>query len=144
MPPCVIRPCSTATADFEAQNSPQDCFLNASHPLRVRIPSNVKRKHHLAMMLSFLARPKWRCRLASSVLVAQLLRTSKLKTVHRTVFLTVLTLSGFESLRTKKGAPPDGDALFFGPPEGIRTPDLQNRNLLRYPTAPRTEMYNKL
>ena len=24
----------------------------------------------------------------------------------------------------------------FGPPEGIRTPVLQNRNLLRYPTAP--------
>ena len=29
---------------------------------------------------------------------------------------------------------------FFGPPEGIRTPALQNRNLLRYPTAPRTEI----
>ena len=28
---------------------------------------------------------------------------------------------------------------FFGPPEGIRTPDLQNRNLLRYPAAPRAE-----
>ena len=24
----------------------------------------------------------------------------------------------------------------LGPPRGIRTPDLQNRNLLRYPTAP--------
>ena len=30
--------------------------------------------------------------------------------------------------------------FFVGPPEGIRTPDLQNRNLLRYPTAPRAEM----
>ena len=40
MPPCVIRPCSTATADFETKNSPQDCFLNASHPLRVRIPNS--------------------------------------------------------------------------------------------------------
>ncbi len=25
----------------------------------------------------------------------------------------------------------------YGPLEGIRTPDLQNRNLLRYPAAPR-------
>ena len=29
-----------------------------------------------------------------------------------------------------------------GPPEGIRTPDLQNRNLLRYPAAPRAETNN--
>ncbi len=27
-----------------------------------------------------------------------------------------------------------------GPPRGIRTPDLQNRNLLRYPAAPWTEI----
>ena len=26
----------------------------------------------------------------------------------------------------------------YGPPRGIRTPDLQNRNLLRYPAAPWT------
>ena len=32
---------------------------------------------------------------------------------------------------------------FFGPPEGIRTPDLQNRNLLRYPAAPRTDAITK-
>ena len=31
------------------------------------------------------------------------------------------------------------DAFLFGPPEGIRTPDLQNRNLLRYPAAPRAD-----
>ena len=31
--------------------------------------------------------------------------------------------------------------FIFGPPEGIRTPALQNRNLLRYPTAPRTDEY---
>ncbi len=30
-------------------------------------------------------------------------------------------------------------SFFFGPPEGIRPPDLQNRNLLRYPTAPRAD-----
>ena len=29
----VFRP-----SDFESKNSPQDCFFNASHPLRVRIP----------------------------------------------------------------------------------------------------------
>ena len=26
------------TSDFEAKNSPQDCFLNASHPLRLQVP----------------------------------------------------------------------------------------------------------
>ncbi len=30
--------------------------------------------------------------------------------------------------------------FFVGPPEGIRTPVLQNRNLLRYPAAPRAEI----
>ena len=34
----------------------------------------------------------------------------------------------------------DKSSVFDGPPGGIRTPDLQNRNLLRYPTAPRTEI----
>ena len=29
--------------------------------------------------------------------------------------------------------------LLFGPPGGIRTPDLQNRNLLRYPTSLRAD-----
>ena len=27
----------------------------------------------------------------------------------------------------------------YGPPEGIRTPVLQNRNLLRYPAAPQAD-----
>ena len=31
-------------------------------------------------------------------------------------------------------------SFLFGPPEGIRTPVLQNRNLLRYPTAPRADI----
>ena len=31
-------------------------------------------------------------------------------------------------------------ASFSGLPEGIRTPVLQNRNLLRYPAAPRAEI----
>ncbi len=32
-------------------------------------------------------------------------------------------------------------SLFFGPLEGIRTPVLQNRNLLRYPASLRAEIY---
>ena len=42
------------------------------------------------------------CRSASSVLAAQPLRTSRLKTIHRIVFFTPLTLSGFESLLPTK------------------------------------------
>ena len=34
----------------------------------------------------------------------------------------------------------DKCGLFVGPPEGIRTPVLQNRNLLRYPAAPRADI----
>ncbi len=76
-----IRPCGIAAADFAAKNSPPDCFLNAAHPLRVRIPPNEKES-------------------------------------------TDLTVS----------------ALFFGPPGGIRTPGLWNRNPLRYPASPRAVM----
>ena len=32
----------------------------------------------------------------------------------------------------------------FGPPKGIRTPALQNRNLLRYPAAPWTDLLSIL
>ena len=31
--------------------------------------------------------------------------------------------------------------FFIGPPGGIRTPGLQNRNLLRYPASPRADKY---
>ena len=62
-------------------------------------------------------------------------------TLHRSV---ALCRSSFESLRMQF-VPIKNDGLrpsfFIGPPEGIRTPDLQNRNLLRYPTAPRTEIF---
>ena len=62
-------------------------------------------------------------------------------TLHRSV---ALCRSSFESLRMLF-VPIKNDGLrpsfFIGPPEGIRTPDLQNRNLLRYPTAPRTEIF---
>lgn len=40
-PPCVLgdRCCAAVPAShFAAKNSPPDCFLNAAHPLRVRIP----------------------------------------------------------------------------------------------------------
>ena len=32
------HPRSIAPSDFEAENSSLNCFLNASHPLRVRVP----------------------------------------------------------------------------------------------------------
>ena len=43
---------------------------------------------------------------------------------------------------TQKSTFVDRQKCFFvGPPEGIRTPVLQNRNLLRYPAAPQAEIY---
>ena len=58
----IFRPCGIAAADFGAENSPPDCFLNAPHPLRVRIPSfdrkRKKRKGILRHLFFFLARPK--------------------------------------------------------------------------------------
>ena len=65
-------------------------------------------------------------------------------TVHRKV--AVLQAKSpfsnpFVSLETKKKAQHLSVLPFlFGPPEGIRTPVLQNRNLLRYPAAPRTDI----
>ena len=44
-----------------------------------------------------MARWKGRNRFALPVLAAQPLRTSHLKMLHRSIFFTVLTLSGFES-----------------------------------------------
>ncbi|MBR4765565.1 MAG: hypothetical protein IK085_02245, partial [Clostridia bacterium] len=44
--PCILGDRCFATvpaSDFAAENSPPDCFLNAAHPLRLRIPS--KQKH---------------------------------------------------------------------------------------------------
>ena len=60
------------------------------------------------------------------------------KTVHRTVFFRTLTRSPShfernEKLRLRKNA----NGVFFGPPGGIRTPGLWNRNPLRYPASPR-------
>ncbi len=43
--------------------------------------------------------------------------------------------------KLKKKPQPRGYNFFFGPLEGIRTPVLQNRNLLRYPAAPQAEKF---
>ena len=40
-PPCVLgdrREATVPASHFATKNSPQDCFLNVAHPLRVRIP----------------------------------------------------------------------------------------------------------
>ena len=46
-PPCVLgdrRRATVPASHFAAKNSPQDCFLNAAHPLRVRIPRSIYKK----------------------------------------------------------------------------------------------------
>ena len=77
--------------------------------------------------------------------LAALVATS-VKTVPRTVFFRYAP-SLFESLRLiiikKRQRHLKGAVIVFGPPEGIRTPVLQNRNLLRYPAAPRTDSMTK-
>ena len=68
-----------------------------------------------------------------------------LKMLHRSIFLTqkpsrvrILFSRGFESFSRKlKHARELLLYLLYSPPGGIRTPVLQNRNLLRYPAAPR-------
>ena len=72
--------------------------------------------------------------------------TNRPKTTHRP-YKYSFTLSGFESsqasnpLRRKNTADAKASAAFFGPPEGIRTPVLQNRNLLRYPASLQADNY---
>ena len=91
------------------------------------------------VLLLFLARCKGYSRLrrlaCSATAAAQQYppHTSRLKTVRRTVFLTPLTLSGFESLENKKnGSNTCGIASVLGALQGIRTPDLLVRSLDRY------------
>ena len=75
-------------------------------------------------------------RLACSATVAKRQyppHTSLLKTVHRTVFLTPLTLSGFESLNKKTEATQKLYCFCFGALQGIRTPDLLVRSQTLYP-----------
>lgn len=56
------------------------------------------------------------------------------RTCHRHVLPSPLPLSGFESLlvQKQKSCRPTGNRI-FGTPEGTRTPNPQNRNLMRYP-----------
>ena len=113
-PPCVLgdrREATVPASHFATKNSSQDCFLNVAHPLRVRIPQKFIKKREAIPKYHFsfgaLQGIQAASRLACSATVA--LRqypphTSRLKTVHRTVFLTPLTLSGFESLNKKTEA----------------------------------------
>ena len=46
-PPCVLgdrRKATVPASHFATKNSPQDCFLNVAHPLRVRIPQKFIKK----------------------------------------------------------------------------------------------------
>ena len=46
-PPCVLgdrRMATVPASHFATKNSPQDCFLNVAHPLRVRIPQKFIKK----------------------------------------------------------------------------------------------------
>ena len=65
---------------------------------------------------------------------------SSLKTCHRHVFFTLRPSQGSNLSERKKQGLPKGNPCFFGPPRGIRTPDLQNRNLTLYPAALWAEM----
>ena len=59
--PCILgdRCCATVPAsDFAAENSPQDCFVDAAHPLRVQIPSSTKTKQPTRWVNCFMARRK--------------------------------------------------------------------------------------
>ena len=46
------------TSDFEDKNSPPDCFLNASHPLRVQVPHLLK-NHIKKQLSSLLTTERW-------------------------------------------------------------------------------------
>ena len=113
-PPCVLgdrRKATVPASHFATKNSPQDCFLNVAHPLRVRIPQKFIKKREAIPKYHFsfgaLQGIQAANRLACSATVAWRQyppHTSRLKTVHGTVFLTSLTLSGFESLNKKTEA----------------------------------------
>ena len=54
--PCVLgdrRPAAVPASHFAAKNSPPDCFLNAAHPLRVRVPLAHIRKKGTAHAIPF-------------------------------------------------------------------------------------------
>ena len=135
---------------FAPINSPPDCFLNAAHPLRVRIPppNSIKNIPAAAEMLFFgpLGGMSMLCILRPR-------RPSLNATVPVSPFAPINSppdcfLNAAHPLRVRipppnsiKNIPAAAEMLFFGPLGGIRTPDLQNRNLLRYPAAPRADIY---
>ena len=89
----------------------QDTAFKFAHPLRVRIPQKFIKKREAIPKYHFsfgaLQGIQAANRLACSATVAWRQyppHTSRLKTVHGTVFLTSLTLSGFESLNKKTEA----------------------------------------
>ena len=89
----------------------QDTAFKFAHPLRVRIPQKFIKKREAIPKYHFsfgaLQGIQAASRLTCSATVAKRQyppHTSRLKTVHRTVFLTPLTLSGFESLNKKTEA----------------------------------------
>ena len=90
----------------------QDTAFKFAHPPRARIPQKfikIKREAIPKYHFSFgaLQGIQAASRLACSATVARRQyppHTSRLKTVHGTVFLTSLTLSGFESLNKKTEA----------------------------------------
>ena len=92
------------------------------------------------MILFLLARSKGFCPGAAAP-IASLRSLPRLKNSPPDCFFYGL----FESLRKytrikKQNHSLRNDSIFIGPLEGIRTPVLQNRNLLRYPAAPRAEI----
>ena len=99
-----------------------------------RIPSKIKKVQHPHKVDAvLLARPEgWRygktvpvC--AGSPQVGA--RRAPLREKQATgLFFSAQTLSGFESLRTKKTALTKSESCFFGPPGGIRTPQKKRKN----------------
>ena len=53
-PPCVLgdrRMATVPASHFATKNSPQDCFLNVAHPLRVRVPFTGELKMNVRNLL---------------------------------------------------------------------------------------------
>ena len=132
------RPCSIAASDFEAKNSPPDCFLNASHPLRVRIPSACRRCKNTATRMGDgvfgtaegmhplrACRP---CSIAASDFEAKNSPPDCFLNASHPLRVRIPSACR----RCKNTATRMGDGV-FGTAEGIRTPDLLVRSQTLYP-----------
>ena len=115
-----MHPCGIAAADFAPKNSPPDCFLYGAHPLRVRRDSNPTSSQtnveFCAKMVLVVVTARKTCE-TQSVSGGSNISTNEKRECHQLVTLS-----------------------FFGPPGGIRTPGLWNRNPLRYPASPRADV----